>query len=155
MSRADEIKKELALKRSMKAAMPVAKPASMLPTKREKKPKENEVPTVDITAFGMEEDEEEAFRELVAEHIRLGEIKTAAKKAQENLVPRLKAMCEKYKIAKTVCDGAPISYYKTTRRSVNSILLLSHGVSAATIKACTDESTSNTLKIGKGADYEG
>jgi len=70
-------------------------------------------------------------------------------KVIDTIKPRIKVIVGQYGIAKARCGEAVLSYFPTSRSTVNAKKLLAAGVDEATITACTDVSQSFTLKVSE------
>ena len=70
-------------------------------------------------------------------------------KVIDTIKPRIKVIVGQYGIAKARCGEAVLSYFPTSRSTVNAKKLLAAGVDEATITACTDVSHSFTLKVSE------
>ena len=70
-------------------------------------------------------------------------------KVIDTIKPRIKVIVGQYGIAKARCGEAVLSYFPTSRSTVNAKKLLAAGVDEATIIACTDVSHSFTLKVSE------
>ena len=70
-------------------------------------------------------------------------------KVIDTIKPRIKVIVGQYGIAKARCGEAVLSYFPTSRSTVNAKKLLAAGVDEDTITACTDVSHSFTLKVSE------
>lgn len=68
-------------------------------------------------------------------------------KVIDTVIPRIKAIVSQYGIAKAKCGESTLTYFPTTRSTINATKLLAAGVAQETITECTDVTQSFTLKV--------
>ena len=68
-------------------------------------------------------------------------------KVIDAVTPRIKTLLSQYGIAKAKCGESMLTYFPTTRSTINRTKLLAAGVDEAIINDCTDVSQSFTLKL--------
>ena len=94
------------------------------------------------------------IRRLMTQHIELGNTERQAKKAKEKITAQLKVLAGRYSLGKADYDGDRLNYFAGTRSSIDSTKLLSAGVQPSVIQACTNVSTTFTLKVTQGDEEE-
>lgn len=65
----------------------------------------------------------------------------------------IKRLMSKHRTNGFISGGVPVSYYTSTRKTLNPVKLMSHGVSKDTIEECTDLKDYQTLRVGGNEKY--
>lgn len=117
---------------------------SLVPQAKQKEPEEV-IPTIDELID--EQEDKDTLRSLLnAYRVPHAEIKRL-EKVVEPLKGRIKVLISQYGIAKAKCDDDTITYYPSSRSTINRNKLLAAGVDEIIIDECTDTTESYTLKI--------
>jgi hypothetical protein len=87
------------------------------------------------------------LRDLVNLQVKVNAQKKELEKKLEPINDRIKAIVSEYGIEKAVCDGANITLSQGSRSTINKLKLVAYGVDEEIITACTDVTTTQTLKI--------
>jgi hypothetical protein len=76
------------------------------------------------------------------------ETEAEAKKVRRGMEEKIKTLLGRHGIVgSALLDDIRVSYHESERSTLNVNLLLSHGVSPATILACTDKKLFHTLRL--------
>jgi hypothetical protein len=117
---------------------------SLVPQAPVKEPEEV-IPTVE-ELIGEAEDLE-TLRSLVAALVvPQAEVKRL-EKVIDTIKPRIKVIVSQYGIAKALCGESTLSYFATSRSTINRTKLLAAGVDESIIEDCTDKTESFSLKV--------
>lgn len=142
------------MKAATKAAAPSLRPAPR-PAKAEKPAYEAEV-LPDLATTGLSTTKQNIIAGLVAEITAANATLSAAKKAKDEPSAKLKKLLQESvgDTVKVMVGEARLNYYNAPRHSLRPELLLSHGVSAATIAASTEVKDAWTLRVVAPGDKD-
>ncbi len=115
-------------------------------------PETEEVP--ELQEFGLKRHELGPLSQMIVQHGELGVEKRMLEKERNKLTPKIKAALGEHGIGKAFCGDWRVSYFNTPRESLSTQLLLEHGISPATIKACTVTKDVYTLRISPRSEPE-
>lgn len=87
------------------------------------------------------------LRKMIEQQVEFNSAIMDLKAQKEPYDKAIKALLEQYGITKMRCDGASVSYFVNTRKTIKGELLLASGIPQETIDSCTQTSNSKTLVI--------
>lgn len=108
----------------------------------------------DVRELGLDAHDSNELLRLTAEYAKCSHIASEANRDRTVIGTKLKRMCNDYGLKRVKADDLTLSYYETVRTKVDVALLRAHGVSAATIAACTIKTPSMALRVSAPGQRE-
>ena len=115
-------------------------------------PKEEEIPMLGDLVKDIKD--YLTLKQLIEEDLPWKRQEAEAKKARKRIETQLKNLLGKHQVGRAAMDGVTISYYSSSRSSLDRELLMRNGVTMNQIIAGTKSSTSYTLKLSEGKEEE-
>lgn len=116
---------------------------------REAKPKEDEEDAPHVLELGLDKADAGSLIRLAAQHRQYADEESKAKAKKDAISDKLKAICAAYAITKVSADGIRVSYYPTTRHTLDPKLLLLAGVKGQVLNNCTISTTSWSVRTSE------
>ena len=153
MKKPKEITLEDRLKASIAQATPSIAPAGAV----KKEAGDGNTPPKDVREIISNAKDRLTFLRLAQESAELGKESKAIEKRREGVTAQLKILCAKYNVEAARAGDTNVSYYSSTKSTLNKEKLIKAGVQPSVIVSCTDHKTSWTLRVtacGEANDEE-
>lgn len=119
-----------------------------------RKEKEKEPPPPDLRELDIPAADRSKLARLIGMHSELTSDIGKLTKEKKELTEDIKSLCKVYELEKFMAAGVKSNYYKISRETISSELLLAQGVSHAVIARATVKTDSWAFRTGKGSGDE-